>query len=526
MGKIYFYTIAYNAEKTLARCVDSVLNQTKYGENIEYWFCENGSTDRTREMIEEYARNDSRIKLFYNEENNKFNQQSSVALDLATLLKEDDCLCWLDSDDEYKLDFLEKMIPFISENDLELAMAGSDFIDAKTGKVNAPRALDKALILDTPSRFSDHFSLYHKFARTLWGKIFTGKIANRMYTINNCPAELLGNVSVGGDTLFTFSALRHCKRVGIYPGTLHIYYESPKSLSYKWDDRKFNSCIVLNETFEEFLKRFGPISERNRIFLDRVYANSVLDSLALLCRAQGMTVEDKLKELRKVADYRVTSDMMVHKYDDIEQCRKVIFDAALDLGSRLGQENEDFRAAVMLVCPNCAPFVSADELELYKRDDELKRALFNDDMTKLVDRLLNLISKASYVNKCDLPKMIRKFSVGRGLAEEITDVRFIKAHSDIFFFIWQKKYFQALDKMTETLQKEDLLDETFLQIYLSLAAILESVDEFVFGKIKLATYYCDKKKSEECRAVLDDLADMGVEDNEEILKIRSRLNKM
>ena len=64
MGKIYFQTCAYNAEKTLARCVDSVFNQTKHSENIEYWFLENGSTDRTREMIQEYARNDSRIKLF------------------------------------------------------------------------------------------------------------------------------------------------------------------------------------------------------------------------------------------------------------------------------------------------------------------------------------------------------------------------------------------------------------------------------------------------------------------------------
>lgn len=46
---IYVRTCAYNAEKTLRRAMDSVLNQT-YGE-LTYYVLDNGSTDRTGEIL-------------------------------------------------------------------------------------------------------------------------------------------------------------------------------------------------------------------------------------------------------------------------------------------------------------------------------------------------------------------------------------------------------------------------------------------------------------------------------------------
>ena len=59
MGKVYFYTTAYNAEKTIRRCVDSVLQQNYDGE-IVYYICENGSTDSTGTILAQYAKDDPR----------------------------------------------------------------------------------------------------------------------------------------------------------------------------------------------------------------------------------------------------------------------------------------------------------------------------------------------------------------------------------------------------------------------------------------------------------------------------------
>jgi len=59
-------TPVYNGEKYLAECVESVLAQTY--SNWEYIILNNRSTDRTLEIVEEFAAKDSRVKVCTNEE--------------------------------------------------------------------------------------------------------------------------------------------------------------------------------------------------------------------------------------------------------------------------------------------------------------------------------------------------------------------------------------------------------------------------------------------------------------------------
>jgi hypothetical protein len=73
----------------------------------------------------------------------------------------------LDADDEYSLDFLEKMTTFMEMHNLDVAACGSDFIDAATGVKTGVRSLPADLILQG-QLFSDAFGVYHQFMRTVW----------------------------------------------------------------------------------------------------------------------------------------------------------------------------------------------------------------------------------------------------------------------------------------------------------------------------------------------------------------------
>ena len=64
---IIVLTIAYNAENTLARTIESILSQT-YGD-FRYYALDNASTDSTYDIISEYADKDERITALKNEIN-------------------------------------------------------------------------------------------------------------------------------------------------------------------------------------------------------------------------------------------------------------------------------------------------------------------------------------------------------------------------------------------------------------------------------------------------------------------------
>ena len=78
--------------------------------------------------------------------------------------------------------------------------------------------------------------------------------------------------------------------------------------------------------------------------------------------------------------------------------------------------------------------------------------------------------------------------------------------------------------MTEQLLGGARESEDYLELYLSLSALLERADEFVFGKTKIAEFYFSKKRYDECRTAIDDLSDMCVEDTPEIARIKEQLN--
>lgn len=55
----------YNVEKYLKKCIESIINQTY--KNIEIILVDDGSTDESGKILEEYKNKDPRIKVFHKE---------------------------------------------------------------------------------------------------------------------------------------------------------------------------------------------------------------------------------------------------------------------------------------------------------------------------------------------------------------------------------------------------------------------------------------------------------------------------
>lgn len=106
----------YNREKTVGRAIESVLAQTY--PNFELVIVDNGSTDRSGEIAEEYAAKDSRVRVVHLFPNQGFAMRYNVGIAAA----KGKFFTYLDDDDYLEPDFLEFMFNLIHECDADVSI--------------------------------------------------------------------------------------------------------------------------------------------------------------------------------------------------------------------------------------------------------------------------------------------------------------------------------------------------------------------------------------------------------------------
>ena len=116
-------TPTYNCAKFIARTIDSVLNQTYT--NWEMIIVDDRSKDNTKEIVEQYMKNDSRIKYHLLDENSG----AAVARTTAMKLAEGSYMAFLDSDDIWTEDKLERQIQWMEANDYAFSCTAYEQID-------------------------------------------------------------------------------------------------------------------------------------------------------------------------------------------------------------------------------------------------------------------------------------------------------------------------------------------------------------------------------------------------------------
>lgn len=117
MAKISVIVPVYNVEKYLNRCVDSILNQTM--QDLEIILVDDGSTDSSGMICEDYKEKDARIKVIH-KKNGGLSDARNVGEKNATA----DYVIFLDSDDYIHQEMLETLYVPIKEQGVEVSVCG------------------------------------------------------------------------------------------------------------------------------------------------------------------------------------------------------------------------------------------------------------------------------------------------------------------------------------------------------------------------------------------------------------------
>ena len=161
----------YNAEKYLARCIESVMNQK--GCQIELVIVNDGSKDGSDAVIKSF--NDPRIK-YIQKSNGGVSSARNIALDQAT----GDYITFIDADDYIESDYCGKMLQNIVENEADICTCRA--IDHHLKNDNDIRYMpesDKLLFLDSDSYSFFDDSLQKAVCCTLIKKSLIGDIRFR-----------------------------------------------------------------------------------------------------------------------------------------------------------------------------------------------------------------------------------------------------------------------------------------------------------------------------------------------------------
>ena len=191
----------YNASSHLEKCVESVINQTY--QNLEIILVDDGSTDNSGTMCDDFASKDKRIKVIH-----KDNGGVSSARNYGINISSGDYICFLDSDDYYNHNFVNEMYHEIVKKNADLCYCGYIKVDNGNMKRNKTKFTTKNCLLN-------YFS-----GKT---KIQTGCFFIKKDLIIDYNLKFEEGVSWGEDYKFFSSIIFYAKRVS-YLNNYYLFY--------------------------------------------------------------------------------------------------------------------------------------------------------------------------------------------------------------------------------------------------------------------------------------------------------------
>ena len=217
---------AYNAEKYIGECLDSILKQTMH--DFEVLVIDDGSTDGTGDVVKDLAKKDERIK-YIKQKNMGVARTRNMGVGLA----KGEFIAFMDNDDFIDRDYLEKLLP---KKDEDVVICGFKRPD-ENGKIVKEMRLKDA-------RWS-------KFMNpTPWAKVY-----RKSFIIDN-KLEFLDN-NIGEDIYFNLIGMLVAERVRIidYTGYNWFYNRASVSSTAHKDFKKIDIFKLLNSCYDELKKR-------------------------------------------------------------------------------------------------------------------------------------------------------------------------------------------------------------------------------------------------------------------------------
>lgn len=277
----------YKSEKTLERCVSSVLKQDY--EEFELILVVDGPPDNSGVLAKELAAKDARIRVL-----NQANQGVSKARNHGIREARGEYIRFLDSDDYLPPNALGPMVDKLIKDGSDIVIAGYDhlYFGAVIPKIPAEEG---CYFVKDSSKIMK--SLYESgFLNMPWNKLFRKEMIEKEFPTDR---------ELGEDLLFNLAYLKKCKKMSILSESVCEYIQDDRgtTLSTKKRDNKIETALYLYEATKDFFESVYD-NPKDLSFLTTKVMTTFLDEIELVGFAKA-SYNEKYQMVKRFADAAV-----------------------------------------------------------------------------------------------------------------------------------------------------------------------------------------------------------------------------
>ena len=241
-GKVSIIIPVYNVEAYLQRCVDSLLNQ-QY-QIIEVILIDDGSTDQSGEICDEYAKMDNRVIVFHQK-----NSGQSVARNKGIEMSNGEYICFVDADDYVDKSYISRLYTLLVKNQADIAMCGFDYFCEEYYSKTSYNCADEINEMSNIDMIRNMHTVKDELYVVVWGKIFRKEIVEDILF----PAGRICE-----DVAVLYRYYERAKKTVCCKDILYFYFRNNmNSTTYTINKRFYNDVLIACEEEISFLHSKG-----------------------------------------------------------------------------------------------------------------------------------------------------------------------------------------------------------------------------------------------------------------------------
>lgn len=299
--KISIIIPIYNSERTLRRCINSVIRQTY--DNVEILLIDDGSTDSSAAICDSYKKMDERIRVIH-KKNGGVSDARNVGVSNASGIY----ISFVDSDDFVEPTYIEQLYNISKEQHCDLSVC--NYIDdsnntKQENTVTVYRDLDEKINSLITNKNIENY---------LWNKLFIAKLFKGI---------VFQQYTVMEDYDIMYKLFEKANGVAVTDQILYHYTQREASLTHQVDSNIVIDSIKIRN------KRYIYLSRRisNSRIIRADYYNNFIQLLFLSLRKKYSAVIEYVNSNKKSLHFSRSDS--VFKYLSIKNRVKYIYCAVL-----------------------------------------------------------------------------------------------------------------------------------------------------------------------------------------------------